>query len=114
MTYLHPSSHDKVLNEFLREYISAHAATLLTMQNSGLLAMLKEDKFHDIKLMYSLFRRCPEALNDLKNELKAYIVNEGLKLVMNEALSNEELVRQIIEFRDKMIELHGKALQRDS
>ena len=84
MTYLHPTSHDKVLNEFLREYISAHAGTLLTMENSGLLAMLKEDKFHDIKLMYCLFRRCPEALNDLKNELKSYIIGEGLKLVTND------------------------------
>ena len=38
------------------------------MDNSGLLSMLKEDKFGEIKLMYSLFRRCPSALGDLKNE----------------------------------------------
>ena len=46
--------------------------------------MLQQEKFHDIKLMYSLFRRCPGALNVLKQELKAYIVAEGQKFVRND------------------------------
>ena len=58
--------------------------------------MLKQDKIHDIKLMYSLFKRCPNALNALKTELKTYIIAEGEKLVRNEALSNDELIKQIL------------------
>lgn len=54
------------------------------MENSGLIYMLREDKFHEIKLMYSLFKRCAPALTELKLELKKYIVNEGQKLVRNE------------------------------
>lgn len=84
------------MNEFLREYIEAHAFTLLRMENSGLIWMLKQDKIHDIKLMYSLFKRCPNALNALKTELKTYIIAEGEKLVRNEALSNDELIKQIL------------------
>jgi cullin 1 len=76
-SYLHHSSQDKILNEFLREYIENHAQTLLRNENSGLLHMLQHDQFGDIKLMYSLFRRCPKALDALKAELKAYIVAEG-------------------------------------
>ena len=76
------------------------------MDNSGLLYMLGNEKFHEIKLMYSLFRRCAPALSELKQELKNYIITEGLKFVGNEGISNEDLVKNIIEFRDKMIELH--------
>jgi hypothetical protein len=39
-SYLHHSSQDKILNEFLKEYIENHAKTLLKMQNSGLIPML--------------------------------------------------------------------------
>jgi hypothetical protein len=80
-SYLHPSSQDKIITEFLREYIESHAWTLIRMENSGLLSMLKQDQYYDIKLMYSLFRKCPAALEAFKSELKAYIVNEGQKLI---------------------------------
>lgn len=112
-SYLHPSSHDKIINEFLKEYIEAHALTLLRMDNSGLIQTLQEDKFHDIKLMYSLFKRCPGALNVLKQELKTYIVNEGQKHVRNATITDEDLVSRIIEFRERMIGLLTKSLDRD-
>lgn len=48
--------------------------------------MLAHDQFADIKLMYSLFRRCPKALEALKCELKGYIIAEGQKLVRNDGI----------------------------
>jgi hypothetical protein len=42
-SYLHHSSQDKILNEFLREYIESHAQSLLRNENSGLLHMLTHD-----------------------------------------------------------------------
>jgi hypothetical protein len=76
---------EKIINEFLKEYIENHAHTLLRMENSGIIQMINQEKFHDIKLMFSLFKRCPNALNAIKQELKTYIVAEGQKLVRNEA-----------------------------
>ena len=76
-SYLHTSSMDKIINEFLKEYIECHAQSLLTMENSGLIQMIKQEKFQDIKLMFSLFKRCPNALDLLKQELKNYIITEG-------------------------------------
>ena len=58
--------------------------------------MLQHDQFSDIKLMYSLFRRCPKALEALKVELKTYIVAEGQKLIRNEGIQNDELVKKLI------------------
>lgn len=65
-SYLHPTSHDKIISEFLKECIKNHATTIIKIDNSGLIFMLREEKFHEINLMYSLFKRCPPALNELK------------------------------------------------
>lgn len=40
-SYLHQSSLDKVLNEFLKEYIENHCVTLLNMEGSGLTEMIE-------------------------------------------------------------------------
>lgn len=64
--------------------------------------------------MFHLFKRCPTSLELLKKHLKAYISEEGLKLVKNEQLESEELVKKVLEFRAKMMELLYKSLERDS
>lgn len=84
---------DKVIRVFLEEYIANHAVTLLRMENSGLVNMIQQEKFHDIKLMFSLFKRCPQALDSLKQELKAYIVSEGQKLVRIDSVQPDDLVK---------------------
>jgi len=60
-----------------------------------------------------MFKRCPNALEMFKKHLKAYIVEEGLKLVKNEALETDELVRKIIEFRQRIMDLLQKSLEKD-
>ena len=35
----------KVINEFLKEYIENHAATLLELENSGLIYMIQQEKY---------------------------------------------------------------------
>lgn len=112
-TYLHPSSRDKLVSVFLHEYIEIHSSALLDMPNSGLVQMIVEEKFDKIKLMYSLFKKSPNALNVLKECLKKYIVGEGEKLVRNNEISNDELIKKLIEFRQRMIELLAKSLEKD-
>ena len=67
--------------------------------------MINQNKFPEIKLMFDLFRKCPEALSQFKAVLKSYIVSEGKKLVGNDSMKDEELVKNIIEFRQKMVKL---------
>jgi len=55
--------------------------------------------------MFGLFKKCPNALDMFKQTLKAFIVAEGNKLVKNENIQNDELVKKIIEFRQKMVDL---------
>jgi hypothetical protein len=112
-SYLHPTSMDKIINEFLREYIETHAMSLLAMENSGLIQMIKQEKYEELKLMFSLFKRCPAALDLFKKHLKEYIIEEGLKLVKNDSIDTDELVKKILEFRQRMIDLLQKSLERD-
>jgi len=63
--------------------------------------------------MFGLFKKCPNALDMFKQTLKAFIVAEGNKLVKNENIQNDELVKKIIEFRQKMVDLLQKSLDRD-
>ena len=53
------------------------------------------------------------ALDLLKQELKNYIVSEGQKLVRNDQIHNDDLVREIIAFRQRMMDLLHKSLDRD-
>jgi len=53
---------DKVISEYLKEYIENHANTLLK-KDTGLIYMIETKKFQEIKLMYNLFKKCPLAIN---------------------------------------------------
>jgi hypothetical protein len=68
---------EKLLNEFLKEYIENHGVTLLNMEGSGLTDMIQQDQFVEIKLMFSLFKKCPASLDQFKTHLKNFIVKEG-------------------------------------
>lgn len=73
-SYLHQSSMEKVLSEFLKEYIENHGVTLLSMESSGLIQMIEQDQFNEIKMMFGLFKKCPASLTLFKTHLKNFIV----------------------------------------
>jgi hypothetical protein len=47
------------------------------MENSGLIAMIKNEKYDEIALMYELFSKVPESFQALSKNLSNYIVAEG-------------------------------------
>jgi cullin 3 len=78
---LDPTSEKILIQTFLKEYIETHANTLIQMENSGLIHMIKNEKYDEIALMHDLFSKVPDAFTILGKNLAAYIVNEGNKLV---------------------------------
>jgi len=81
LNYLDSSSEKILIKTYLQEYIHAHAQTLITMEGSGLVHMIKYDKYDDLGLMYEMFSKVQDAFNLLKTHLTAYIIEEGNKLV---------------------------------
>jgi hypothetical protein len=51
------------------------------MENSGLIHMMKNNKYEEIGLTYEMFLKVPDALSLLKYHLSNFIVIEGNKLV---------------------------------
>jgi hypothetical protein len=51
------------------------------MENSGLIAMIRNEKYDEIALMYELFSKVPDAFSALTKHLSAFIVSEGTKLM---------------------------------
>jgi cullin 3 len=114
LNYLDSSSEKALIKTYLQEYIQAHALTLIQMDNSGLTHMIKNDKIEEIGLMYDMFSKVTEAFGHLKGHLSQFIISEGNKLVLDEKLKQDEFVQKIIELRDKMINIFGKAFLKDS
>lgn len=57
--YLSISTEPKLKQIIEQELISKHATTLVEMENSGCVPMLKDNKVEDLKRMYDLFTRVP-------------------------------------------------------
>ncbi len=62
------------------------------MDESGLLSMIKNNRMHDLQLLYSLFIRRPRSFELLRKRLSDFIVEEGHRLVQDEQLKIEDFV----------------------
>lgn len=83
------------------------------MENSGLVHMIKNEKYDEIALMYDLFSRVTEAFNILGKHLALYIVTEGNKLIQDDKLKHDEFVAQVIALREKMLNIYVKSFNKD-
>jgi cullin 3 len=84
------------------------------MENSGLMQMIRNEKYEEIHLMYELFQRVPEAFGALSKHLSGYIVGEGQKLITDEKMRPDEFVSNVIALREKMMNIHSRSFGRDS
>jgi cullin 3 len=61
MNYLDASTEKVLISTFLKEYIENHALTLIQMENSGLISMIRNEKYDELALMFELFSKVPES-----------------------------------------------------
>jgi hypothetical protein len=55
-SYLDASTEQKLISTFLNEYIGdAHSQTLLTMESSGLVHMIRNNNIDELGLVYNMF-----------------------------------------------------------
>ena len=99
---------------FLNEYLGdAHSASLLTMESSGLVHMIRNNNMDELALVYNMFSRRPASFDLLRKHLAEFIVNEGNKLV-NEEVKNEEFVTKMIDLRERVSSVQNRAMQKDT
>jgi cullin 3 len=84
------------------------------MENSGLVHMIRNEKYEEIALMFDLFSKVPEAFNILGKNLAQFIISEGSKLVLDDKLKHDEFVARVIELREKMMNIYIKSFNKDN
>eukprot|EP00899_Mesostigma_viride_P019647 jgi/Mesvir1/27684/Mv07403-RA.1 len=113
--YLDASTEPKITAVVERQMIGAHMQTLVTMENSGLLPMLVDNKFEDLRRMYTLFRRIPEGLSTMRSMMADYLKETGKELVTNPERSKDpvDYVQQLLAQKDKFHKIISTSLHND-
>ncbi|MEQ2305844.1 Cullin-3, partial [Ameca splendens] len=84
MHCLDKSTEEPIVKVVERELISKHMKTIVEMENSGLVNMLKNGKTEDLACMYKLFSRVPNGLKTMCECMSSYLREQGKALVSEE------------------------------
>ena len=110
--YLYKSTGPKIRRKVQDTMILAHMEALVGMEQSGLVAMLRDDRLDDLSRMYRLFREVQGGAELIRREMSAYLVAHGTELVHEPAKQKEplEYVRALLALRAKFKVITTKAL----
>lgn len=102
--YLDESTEDLIVKVVEKELITNHMKTIVEMENSGVVHMLKNQKTEDLARMFRLFNRVPEGLKTMVDCVSQYLREQGKALVTEEdggkgdALS---FVQNLLDLKDR-------------
>ncbi|KAK3443039.1 hypothetical protein EUGRSUZ_B03428 [Eucalyptus grandis] len=101
--YLDATSEAKIINVVEKEMIADRMTVLVRMENSGLVSMLRDDKYEDLGRMYNLFRRVPNGLSTVQDVMTSHIRAIGEQSVTDpERLEDPvKFVHWLLDEKDK-------------
>ncbi|QDZ21749.1 cullin [Chloropicon primus] len=123
--YFHHTTESRLLDCVEDELLAKYEMQLLEKENSGCVALLREDKKEDLARMYRLFSRIPKGKEPVAKMLSKHIESEGMAMVKEcneraeqakaEALTKSKKERRNQEsqetvFVKRLIKLHDKYL----
>eukprot|EP00898_Chlorokybus_atmophyticus_P002087 jgi/Chlat1/287/Chrsp1S03176 len=97
------------------EMVGAYMKTLVEMENSGLVSLLKDDKYEDLARMYNLFRRVPGGLQIIRDVMSSHLRDTGKQLVMEPDRQKEavDFVQRLLDEKDKYDRTIQRAFNND-
>lgn len=98
---LDSSTEDLIVGVVERELISKHMKTIVEMENSGVVHMLKHSKYEDLGCMYRLFLRVENGLKAMCDAMSGYLRQQGKAIVTDE----EEGEKNAISYIQKLLDL---------
>lgn len=100
--YLDESTEREIVAVVEQELITAHMRTIVEMENSGVVYMLKNQKIDDLACMYKLFSRVPDGLQAILTCVSDYLREQGKGLVTEDENSDAvTFVQSLLELKDK-------------
>ncbi|KAK9064550.1 hypothetical protein SSX86_015932 [Deinandra increscens subsp. villosa] len=113
--YLNPKSEVKITNVVETEMIANHMTRLVHMEDSGLVNMIVDDKYEDLRRIYNLFHRIPNGLSTIRDVMTSYLRETGMQLVSDpEKLKDPvEFVQSLLNKKDKYDRIISLAFNND-
>lgn len=101
--YLDKSTEEPIVKVLEDELIRKHMKTVVEMENSGVVHMLKNKKTDDLACMYKLFSRVPEGLRTMCECISAYLREQGRALVTEEETGANAIVyvQSLLDLKDR-------------
>lgn len=102
--YLDESTEDLIVKVVEEELISKHMKTIVEMENSGVVHMLKNQKTDALACMYKLFNRVPDGLKTMVDCVSQYLREQGRALVTEEEGGKGDaltFVKSLLDLKDR-------------
>ncbi|UYV65059.1 CUL3 [Cordylochernes scorpioides] len=102
--YLDESTEPLIVTVVEDELIFKHMKTIVEMENSGVVHMLKNQKTEDLCCMYKLFNRVPDGLKTMAECISAYLREQGKALVTEEEGGKGDaltFVQSLLDLKDR-------------
>lgn len=102
--YLDESTEALIVKVVEDELISKHMKTIVEMENSGVVHMLKNQKTEDLACMYKLFSRVKEGLKTMADCVSKYLKEQGKNLVTEEEGGKGDaltFVQSLLDLKDR-------------
>ncbi|XP_013407184.1 cullin-3-A [Lingula anatina] len=99
--YLDKSTEEHVVKVLEDELICQHMKTIVDMENSGVVHMLKNNKTEDLACMYKLFIRVPSGLKTMCDCISSYLREKGKALVQDEDKNAITYIQSLLDLKDR-------------
>ncbi|KAG8183868.1 hypothetical protein JTE90_005332 [Oedothorax gibbosus] len=102
--YLDESTEKLIVKVVEDELISKHMKTIVEMENSGVVHMLKNQKTDDLACMYKLFSRVHDGLKTMVACVSSYLREQGKALVTEEDGGKSDaltFVKNLLDLKDR-------------
>jgi len=100
--YLDESTESRIVEVVEEELIKKHMRTIVEMENSGVVHMLKYKKTEDLACMYKLFSRVADGLKTVADCISRYLREQGKGLVREDEGANAiTFVQNLLDLKDR-------------
>ncbi|XP_052215704.1 cullin-3-like [Dreissena polymorpha] len=102
--YLDKSTEERIVKVLEEELISKHMKTIVEMENSGVVHMLKNNKTDDLQCMYKLLKRVDNGLKTMCGCISGYLREQGKALVAEEGEDSKNAityVQNLLDLKDR-------------
>jgi len=102
--YLDESTENRIVEVVEEELIKKHMKTIVEMENSGVVHMLKNQKTEDLACMYKLFSRVTDGLKTVSDCVSHYLKEQGKMLVQEDEGGTNAItfVQNLLDLKDKL------------